>query len=481
MSDHDTEPAYEQPQLERPAGVEPTLPLKGEGGVEGEVEFKPSPHDPYHAWRSRGFGPYLLGNSACVMGRQMTSVAVGWEIYQRTHSPTLLGLVGLATALPLFAFTIPAGQLADSFQRKQIILVTQVIAILVSLGLAALSLWHAQLPAWPLLEAGRHGLEWIVSVFDKNGTHPVDLGIVAMLAILTLGGVARTFEWAAKSAFVPLLVPKEALSNAITWNSSTFQTAGALGPAVGGFLIAKRGFPIVYGLDALCTLAFLFSMLPVRVRQEAAAKVVRGSRIRELLLGLRFVFETKLVLATNTLDLFAVLLGGATALLPLFADRLHVGPVGLGWMRAADSLGAIGMGLVIAHMPPMKQAGKAMLWAVAAFGFSIIAFGLSTVFWFSLVALFFTGVFDSVSVVVRHTLVQYLTPDSLRGRVSAVNNIFIGTSNELGAFESGMTAGLFGPVASVALGGVGTVLAVLAVATIWPELRRFRSFDSAKV
>lgn len=466
--DPDPARAYESPMGARPATAEATL--------------SPGPkerHDPYHAWRSPGFGRYLLGNSAAVMGRQMISVAVGWEIYQRTHSPTLLGLVGLASALPLFALTIPAGHLADRLQRKKIILATQVLAVLTTLGLAALSLWHDRLPAWPLLEAGRHGLEWMVSVFDHSASPTVDRGVVAMLALIGLGSCARTFEWAARTAIVPLLVPKAALSNAITWNSSSTQTAAAAGPAVGGFLIAKAGFPVVYTLGALSALALFLAMLPVKVHQETAP-AAKGSRVRELLLGLRFVFESKLVLATITLDLFAVLLGGAVALLPMFADRLGVGAIGLGWLRAADSLGAIAMGIVIAHLPPMKQVGKTMLLAVAGYGVAIIGFGLSPYFWLALIMLFVTGVFDSINVVIRHTLVQFMTPDPLRGRVSAVNNIFVGTSNELGAFESGLTAGLFGPVASVVLGGVGTILAVLGVAWMWPQLAKFRSFETAK-
>ena len=184
------------------------------------------------------------------------------------------------------------------------------------------------------------------------------------------------------------------------------------------------------------------------------------------------------MLSTITLDLFAVLLGGATALLPIFADRLHVGPVGLGWMRAADSLGSIVMGVVIAHLPPFKQAGKTLLVAIAAYGVAIIGFGLSPFFWLSFLLLFASGCFDALNVVIRHTLVQLATPDNFRGRVSAVNNVFIGSSNEIGAFESGVTAGLFGPVLSVVGGGIGTLLVVLGVAWIWPELRRFKSLDS---
>lgn len=435
------------------------------------------PHDPYAAWRFTGFRWFLFGNLTSVFGRQMTSVAVGWEVYRRTHSPTLLGLVGLFSALPLFFFTIPAGHLADRVSRKSIIVAAQAISILTCVGLALLSAWYIHIPAWPVLESGRKALIWVATHFDHNPSPTIDRGIVAMLALLTIAGVARTFGWAARTAFVPLLVPKDILSNAITWNSSTFQTASAIGPALGGIIIAKAGFPIVYSIDAFCALVFLLTLLPVRTVRQVASTLdsAHSAGTRDVLSGLRFVFQTKLVLSTMTLDLFAVLLGGATALLPVFADRLHVGPMGLGWLRAADSIGSIGMGILIAHLPPMKQAGKTLLLAVAAYGLAIIGFGLSPYFWLSLLMLFLTGVFDSLNVVIRHTLVQLMTPDLLRGRVSAVTNIFIGTSNELGAFESGLTAGLFGPIASVVGGGVGTLLVVATVGWIFPELRRFRS------
>jgi MFS family permease len=323
----------------------------------------------------------------------------------------------------------------------------------------------------------------MVACFDHNPSPQVDRGIVAILALIAVAGVARTFGWAARTAFVPQLVPGAALANAITWNSSTFQAAAAVGPALGGLMIAKAGFPAVYLADAFCALAFLGLLLPVRLHRAAASRgpSAGAATRRDLLSGLRFVFRTKLVLATITLDLFAVLFGGATALLPVFADRLHVGSVGLGCLRAADSVGSIAMGILIAHLPPMKQAGKTILVAIAAYGLGIIGFGLSPYYWLSLLMLFFTGLCDSVNVVIRHTLVQVMTPDSLRGRVSAVNNIFIGSSNELGAFESGLTAGLFGPVASVIGGGVGTICVVALVAWLAPELRRFRSFEPPKI
>jgi MFS family permease len=233
----------------------------------------------------------------------------------------------------------------------------------------------------------------------------------------------------------------------------------------------------VYALDAICSLVFVAFLLPVRVRQER--HVPQGHPLRELLSGLKFVARTKVILATITLDLFAVLLGGATALLPMFADQiLHVGAVGLGWLRAAQSLGAVTMALALAHLPPLRRAGPTLLVAVAGFGLAMIVFGLSRSFWLSFAALAFAGALDNISVVVRHTLVQLLTPDPMRGRVAAVNNIFIGSSNELGAFESGVTAALFGPVLSVVGGGIGTVVVVILTAFAWPEVRRIRRLSA---
>jgi len=441
----------------------------------------PLSRDPYRAWRLRGFRRFLLGHVTSVVGRQMTSLAVGWEIYRRTHSPTLLGLVGLASALPLLLCTIPAGQLADRCSRKKIVMLSQLVACFAAVGLAAISAWHAQLPCWPVLEGARHALEWVAGRLDHTAVAPVvDRGIPLMLALMVVSGLVRTFGWTARTALIPLLVPKPLLSNAIAWNSSLFQAACALGPALCGLLVAKAGFPLVYAIDAVGALAFMVAVAPIPIRQPGASEgapvgVAKG----DFLSGLRFVFRSKLVLATITLDLFAVLLGGATALLPVFADRLHVGAVGLGWMRSADALGAITMSVLIAHLPPMKHAGRTLLAAVAAYGVAIIGFGLSPYYWLSFGLLFLTGAFDAVSVVVRHTLVQLATPDALRGRVSAVANVFVGSSNEIGAFESGLTAGLFGPVASVVGGGLGTVLVVGAVACAWPQLRRFGALDTA--
>ena len=404
-------------------------------------------HDPYAAFRFNAYLYYAAGNLISVTGRAMLAVAVGWEIFQRTRSAMALGMVGLVQALPVILFAIPAGHVADRFSRKKVLMVTQLFSALGSVGLVIVSKDRAPV-AW-------------------------------MFVLLFATACARTFNWAARGSFLPNLVPGRAFPNAVAWNSNAFQIGSVVGPAVGGFLVAWFGFPPVYGFDAFCGFAFFLLLIPITAGQPPSRPATNG--IHELFSGIHFVWKTKIILATITLDLFAVLLGGATALLPVFAaDILHCGSIGLGWLRAAPSIGAVIMGLVIAHLPPMRSAGKTLLWAVAGFGVATVVFGLSKSFWLSMAMLFLTGAFDNVSVVVRHTLVQLLTPDVMRGRVSAVNNVFIGSSNELGAFESGVTAAWFGPVISVVAGGVGTVLVVLAAMRLWPALGGLGSFAAVK-
>ena len=421
--------ANEPTRAGRPGAVEPTEP---------ELQ---AAHDPYAAFRFSAYRYYAAGNLVSVTGRAMLSVAVGWEIFLRTRSAMALGMVGLVQALPVILFAIPAGHVADRFSRRKVLMVTQLFSVFGSLGLVAVSV-------------GRAPVEW-------------------MFALLFATACARTFNWAARGSFMPNLVPGHAFPNAVAWNSNFFQIGSVLGPAAGGFLVAWFGFPLVYGFDAFCGLAFFLLLIPIAEGRSFPRPAAGG--LRELFSGIHFVWKTKIILATITLDLFAVLLGGATALLPVFAaDILHCGSIGLGWLRAAPALGAVVMGLTLAHLRPMRRAGATLLCAVAGFGVATVVFGLS------MAMLFLTGIFDTVSVVVRHTLVQLLTPDAMRGRVSAVNNVFIGSSNELGAFESGVTAAWFGPVISVVAGGVGTVLVVLAAFRLWPALAHLGSFAAVK-
>jgi MFS family permease len=426
--------------------------------------------DAYAAFRFPDYRSYAISSFVANLGRQMLGVALGYEIFQRTHSAMALGLVGLMGALPIIFLSIPGGITADRFDRKIIILVTQLLTSLTSVGLTLISLNHSAVPPLAPLAAGTRTLYWLSGVFgEKNGV-VFEPALPLMYLLLLLNGVGRAFGWSARGAMFPNLVSRPALSNAVMWNSSTFELTCVVGPGLGGLAIAQFGVPTVYGVDAFFgLLAFLF-IVPIHAPQEIAES--HPHPLRDLFTGLRFVTETKVILATITLDLFAVLLGGATALLPIFADQiLHVGAVGLGWLRAAPSIGAVLMAFSLAHRPPLKKAGDTMLLAVTGFGLATIVFGLSKNYALSFVALAFTGACDNISVVVRHTLVQLLTPDAMRGRVSAVNNIFIGSSNELGAFESGVTAALFGPVISVVGGGLGTILVVLATAWKWPQVR----------
>jgi MFS family permease len=399
------------------------------------------PESPYAVLRDRNFVLYLVARFIASMGQQMLTVAVGWELYKRTHSALALGFVGLTQMMPMIFFTLPAGHLADNRDRRQIILAMTILAGLASLGLTVVSSLRAP-------------VQW-------------------MYACLFVAGSARTFLWPASSAFLPQLVSRQLFARAVTWNTGSFHLSSVAGPVAGGALIALTGRAgTVYGLNTLALVVCFALISLVRIQGVVAAR--ERMSLGSLWAGFRFVFASRIILATITLDLFAVLLGGATALLPVYAnDILHVGPSGLGLLQAALPMGSLTCALVLAHRPPLERAGRALLLAVAGFGLATIGFGLSTCFWLSLLMLAVCGATDNVSVVVRHTLVQLLTPDEKRGRVSAVNSLFIGTSNELGGFESGLVAHWFGSVFSVVSGGVGTVLVVVAVAWIWPEIRRY--------
>ena len=457
-------------QCESPLGQRPE--------ITGAIIPPPLRHDPYAAFRSRGFRFFTTGNLLSLTGRQMLAVAVEWEIYRRTHSATALGLVGLMFAVAVVGFSLPAGHLADRISRKHIILWGQIFSAITSALLALVSWQHLAIPQLSILQASNRALTAIAGVFEKHDTtfHFDDASIPIIYALLFLGAIARTFSWAARSSFFPTLVSRDAFSNAVTWNNSIFQIGSVVGPAISGFIVAHRPFAIVYLIDAFTAFAFFLLALPIP--RSPQPRRSEQSTWRSLAAGAKFVFCKKVILATITLDLFAVLLGGSVALLPIFADQiLRCGPIGLGWMRAAPAIGAFAMALIVAYLPPMRQAGRALLWCVTGFGFATIIFGLSKALWLSLGMLFIAGALDSVSVIIRGSIVQLVTPDEVRGRVSAVNNIFIGTSNEFGALESGLTAALFGPVISVVGGGIGTILVVVGSALKWPEIRKIGALD----
>src|SRR5256714_15060494 len=336
-------------------------------------------HDPYAAFRFANFNLYMAGNFLAIVGRQMLAVAVEWEIYRRTHSATALGLVGLVLAIPVVCLSLPAGHLADKYSRKHIIMIAQFFSAIASAALAIVSWKHLVVPAWPILQHGNNLLRGIAGIFERHQSafHFDDFSVPLIYLLLFLSGTARTFAWAARSSFFPTLVSRDAFANAVTWNNSVFQIGSVAGPAVSGLLVAFVGFPFVYLLDALC--AFLFFLLVFSIRRSTQKREqTEESTWKSLIAGVRFVFRRKVILATITLDLFAVLLGGATALMPIFADQiLHVGPVGLGWMRAAPAIGAFAMALVVAHLPPMGGAGKTLMWCVTGFGIATVLFGLS--------------------------------------------------------------------------------------------------------
>ncbi len=420
-------------------------------------------HDPYELLRQRDFRLYLIGRLVAIIGQQMFAMAVGWEIYERTGSALALGMVGLTQVVPMFLFTLPAGHVADNHNRKHVVLLMTGIVATANLVLAFVSAVHAPIG--------------------------FTFGLLFVMAS------ARTFLAASAASFLPQLVERRLLSQAINWSASVFQTASIVGPVVAGFIIghlhhAGVRYPAapIYALNALAALTFCAFL--ARVRHLHVEVVKEKFSIATLLNGFRFVFSTRIILGVITLDMFAVLLGGATALLPIFAkDILFVGPRGLGFLQAAQPFGAICCAFFLAHRPPLQKAGHSLLWAVVAFGMATMAFGFSHWYWFSLLMLFTCGAVDNISVVVRHTLVQLLTPDNQRGRVSAVNNLFIGTSNEMGEFESGSVAHVFGPVMGNAIatgalisavtGGVGTILVVGAVAWFWPEIRKYGRLDAS--
>lgn len=351
-----------------------------------------------------------------------------------------LGYVGLVQIIPVIFLALPAGHAADHFSRKKIILGGLCVFAACSLGLAALSIF--------------------------GGANLLIYGLLFFLAI------ARAFTTPAMGALLPSVIPREMWANAATWNSSLFELSGMVGPALAGLIIGiTKGATAVFFASASCSVVSLILFSLLHPNQKLGPR--KAPTLRDVMGGLHFVFKTRLLLAAASLDLFAVLFGGATALLPIVAqDILHVGPQGFGWLRAAPSLGAVAMALTTAHLPPWKRSGRVLLLAFVGFGLATVVFGFSRNFWLSLAMLVLCGVFDNLNVVIRQTLVQFITPDEMRGRVSSVNFIFIGCSNELGAFESGVAAQLLGTAPAIVFGGVMTLAVVGAIMTLSKPLRR---------
>jgi MFS family permease len=398
-------------------------------------------HDAYAAFRISAYRRYFSGNLIFILGLQMQKVAVGWEIYERTGSALSLGLVGLVQFLPQLAFVAVAGHITDVYNRKHV--------LMASVGLSAVA----------------------AAILAVNAA--TEGPILLVYSCLFLSGAARAFWMPSRSAFLPRIVPLSIFSNAVSWNTSGFEIASFAGPALGGFIIGYAGgVTSVYALNAFVVLCFMVLISRIAYKHERPAH--SALTLQSLSAGARYIWKTKVVLSVMMLDMFGVLLGGATALMPIFAtDILQVGAQGLGWLMAAPSVGAFSSALIQAHRGPLRRAGRTILVAVTCFGAATMIFGVSRHFPLSLAMLFALGVCDNISVVVRSTLIQTATPDDMRGRVSALNGLFVGTSNELGAFESGAVADLVGPVLSVVIGGAGTIVVALITAWLSPALRRY--------
>lgn len=402
-------------------------------------------HDPYAALRIPNFRRLILSHGAATFAREAQIVVVGWQVFERTRDPLSLGMIGLAEALPFIAVALYAGHVADRTSRRTVALAGNFGLFLSAVALLAFTLWPAALGS----------------------------GIWPIYAVIFLSGIARSFTRPAVTALTAEIVPRELYANSISWRTSTWQLAAIVGPAAGGLIYGFGGAAAAYGV--VCVLMAMALLALSAVAHDVRPQVAERVPLRESLTsGIRFLWNDPVVISAMTLDLFAVLFGGAVALLPAFAKLLEAGPQGLGLLRAAPAIGSIATGVYLAHRPPLRRAGPTLFACVALFGAAMIGFALSRQFMLSFAILTFSGVVDSVSVVIRSTLVQMRTPEQMMGRVSSVNQIFIGASNEIGAFESGVAAKLMGVVPSVIFGGSMTLIVVAIVAARSPQLRRLR-------
>ncbi len=410
-----------------------------------------TPADPYASLRLPNFRLYVIGLFAFTMALQIQGTVVGWQIYELTHDKLALGLIGLAEAVPFITASLYAGHVADRHDRRRVALASLAVMLVCSVALLVLPLW---IPSAP--------------------------GLIVRLiyVVVAISGLARSFLGPARQALAAELIPRALYSNAITWRSGSWQLASVVGPAVGGVLYAAGGTTLTYAVDAVLMIAGVGAIVAIKhastIKREHTEAIMKS-----LATGIQFVFNEPIVLGALSLDLFSVLFGGATALLPVYAaEILHVGASGLGLLRAAPAIGAVVMSAVIAWMPPFRRTGRTLFFAVAAFGLCIIVFGLSTSMALSVAALVLSGVADMVSVFIRSSLLQHRTPPHMLGRVSSVNSIFVGSSNEIGAFESGVTARMLGTVPSVVLGGIATLVVVAVTAWRLPALRKLERMDS---
>jgi MFS family permease len=406
------------------------------------------PHDPYAPLRIKNFRWFVASILTMAMGAQIQGVVVAWQMYAVTHDPLALGMAGLAEAAPFIGFALYAGHVADVRDRKRIALVALIVLFLCAAALAVAS---------ALFLARGHTVGWIRWT---------------IYAVIVICGAARSFLLPARNALGADLVPRPLFPSAVAWRTGIWQVAAVTGPAMGGLFYAWIGATSSYAIAAALMAVALFTV--ARIEVAPRPPVARAESLRaSVRAGLAFLFSRPIFLGAMTLDLLAVLFGGAVAILPIFAEEiLHVGPQGLGALRAAPAVGAVLMSSLLALRPPPRRAGRIFLLAVALFGVFMIAFALSRSFWLSLLLLAVSGAADMLSVYFRSTLVQVLVPSGMLGRVSAVNQIFIGSSNEIGAFESGVAAKLLGTVSSVVTGGVVTVVVTLVTAWRVPALAR---------
>lgn len=403
-------------------------------------------HDPYAALRYGSFRLFIVVHWTMTMAMQLQAVVVGWQVYDITRDPLSLGLIGLAEALPFISFALYAGHVVDRTSHKRVAAAALLTLLVCSILLLVFTLDPAR--------------------FLRGGVFPI-------YAVIVISGIARSFLRPAVTALSAQLIPRAIYANAVAWRTSMWQAAAVLGPAAGGLVYGFAGITAAYLVDALLMLIAMGALVFIRHFVVEPEERAPADDERGFWSGLRFVMRQRVLLGAMTLDLFSVLFGGAVALLPVFANEiLHVGPEGLGMLRAAPAAGSVLMGLIVAHRPPFERGGRTLLVSVALFGVCMIAFALSRSFLLSLLLLAISGMADSVSVVIRSTLLQVSTPRHMLGRVSAVNQIFIGSSNEIGAFESGVAARLLGTVPSVVFGGAMTLAVVVLTAIRVPELRK---------
>ncbi|MDB5328534.1 MAG: major facilitator superfamily 1 [Phycisphaerales bacterium] len=433
---------------DRPANAAPSQAM-----LEHEAPTGRLAKDPYAALRLPAFRRFVIAFFLSSAGGQIQAAAVGWEIYDKTKSASALGMLGLVLAVPMLLLSLPAGHLADTVSRKSLFLFMQVSTTLCALGLMIVS--------WQTGGAGH--------------------GVGIMYTLLAIGAIGGTIGRPGREALMAQIVPASLYPNAVTWNSTGFELSSMGGPAIGGLILWQFNPAVAYGVAATCFVVsfLLICSLPATPVLHDEKRPAAG--FSDLVAGIRFVFRTKLILAALTLDLIAVLFGGATFVLPVIArDVLHVDKLGFGFLRAAPAIGAVAMALTQARMPAFKRAGPMLLMTVAGFGAATVVLGLSHSYALSFCMLILTGVFDNISVVIRHSIVPLLTPDRMRGRVLAVNQIFVGSSNELGGLESGLTTQWFGPMGSIVGGGLASILVVIAVAAGFPEVRRLKSIEDVR-